>query len=180
MSEKVSFEQFLFRTAFCVMACDGHIDNLEIDEIKKLAATTSFFKKINVEEELHRLLQSVRLEGRNIFTKFLDELGERDCDVVQELMVLEIVLRMIYVDTKLEINELKLTHLIRSKLKVADEVIFQRFGAVDVLLGDRKLFDTLEASQTRVPEFTGIDGSDEEFRSLDVDWDHLDRSESDL
>jgi len=177
MTEKVSFEKFLFRTAFCVMACDGHIDNREIDEIKQLVVTTSFFRDIDIEEELRRLLDAIHSDGKKIFVEFLDELNERDCDVVQELMILEIALRMIYVDEKLEKNEQHLMHLIRSKLNVADEIIHQRFGAVDSLLGDKKLIQPLQVTEADVPDVYGADGSDEEFRSLDVDWEHLKRSE---
>ena len=32
--ESIEFKKILFKTAFCVMACDGDIDELEIEEMK--------------------------------------------------------------------------------------------------------------------------------------------------
>ena len=34
--ESVDFKKILFETAFCVMACDGHIDQSEVEEMEKI------------------------------------------------------------------------------------------------------------------------------------------------
>ena len=37
---KKEFKKILFRTAFCSMACDGTIDDLEINEMKNIDKNT--------------------------------------------------------------------------------------------------------------------------------------------
>ena len=176
MRDQTSFYRFLFRTAFCFMACDGHIDDREVDEIKRLADTTTYFKGIKVEEELRLLIKTVKEEGRSIFRHYLVDLGKHEYDVVQELMLLEVALRVIYIDVRIDPNEVKFVRLLRSKLQVPSEIILQRFGTVDLLLGDKK-----------VSKFSGVLGheedhhiaaghSDEAFRSLDVNWEQLSQS----
>ena len=34
--EKQQFQHLLFKVAFCTIACDGHIDEMEIKEMKAL------------------------------------------------------------------------------------------------------------------------------------------------
>jgi uncharacterized membrane protein YebE (DUF533 family) len=35
------FQRLLFRTAFCLMACDGHIDDREVEEIRLMEKSAS-------------------------------------------------------------------------------------------------------------------------------------------
>ena len=53
--ETIEFKKVLFKTAFCVMACDGHIDQLEIDEMKKIDTNTSYFNDVDLSNELDDL-----------------------------------------------------------------------------------------------------------------------------
>jgi len=55
--EKVEFKKLLFNVAFCTMACDGHIDKKEIEEMKVMDKTTSFFNDVDLSEELIFLIQ---------------------------------------------------------------------------------------------------------------------------
>ena len=54
--EKNEFKKLLFKVAFCSMACDGHIDEREIDEMKMMDKNTSFFHDIDLSEELSELV----------------------------------------------------------------------------------------------------------------------------
>ena len=45
---KKDFKKILFKTAFCSMACDGKIDDLEIKEMKLIDKNTSYFSKIDL------------------------------------------------------------------------------------------------------------------------------------
>jgi len=42
--DKIEFKKLLFKVAFCTMACDGHIDKREIEEMKIMDKKTSFFR----------------------------------------------------------------------------------------------------------------------------------------
>ena len=50
--ERHEFQRLLFRTAFCLMACDGHIDEREINEIKKMNKSSAYFQGIDLSDEL--------------------------------------------------------------------------------------------------------------------------------
>jgi uncharacterized tellurite resistance protein B-like protein len=125
------------------MACDGNIDPRELEEIKALAANTTYFKGVDVTAELQKLVAEVKEEGRKIFKHYLDALEELDCDVVQELMILEVALRVICVDERVDPNEARLLRLLRSKLQVPDEILLARFGPTEILLGDKKVTEPL-------------------------------------
>lgn len=176
MEDQTAFYRFLFRTAFCFMACDGQIHDREINEIKRLADTTTYFKGVKVEEELRLLVKSVKEEGRSIFKHYLDDIGKHEYDVVQELMLLEVALRVIYVDVRIDANEVKFVRLLRSKLQVPDEIILQRFGTVDLLLGDKKVSKSSGTLGYKEDDHIAATLSDETFRSLDVNWEQLSQS----
>ena len=42
--DKNKFKKILFKVAFCTMACDGHIDDREIEELQIMDKKTSFFE----------------------------------------------------------------------------------------------------------------------------------------
>lgn len=54
---KKEFKKILFRTAFCSMACDGTIDDLEINEMKNIDKNTSYFNEIDLSNELDHLIK---------------------------------------------------------------------------------------------------------------------------
>ena len=170
MADQAPFHRFLLRSAFCVMACDGHIDDREVAEVKKLAETTPYFGDVDVGEEVRALREALNEEGSRTFRHYLADLDEQSLDGVQELILLEIVLRMIYIDVKIDTNEMTFARLIRSKLAVSNEILAQRFGTVELFREEEK-----------VSSLTGVFGSesgsavfpnhaDEAFKSLDVDW----------
>ena len=57
--DKVEFKKILFKVAFCTMACDGHIDDREIEEMKIMDKKTSFFEAIDLSDELEYLLNEL-------------------------------------------------------------------------------------------------------------------------
>ena len=46
--EKIEFKKLLFKIAFCTMGCDGDIDTLEIEEMKNIDKSTSFFNDVDL------------------------------------------------------------------------------------------------------------------------------------
>ena len=53
---------------------------------------------------------------------------------VEEMLVLEIVLRLVYADAKIDEKEIEFIKSVRSCLSLDDEMITQRFGAIDFLI----------------------------------------------
>lgn len=131
--DKTEFKKLLFKIAFCTMACDGHIDKREIEEMKIMDNKTSFFEAIDLSDELTKLIKELDKKGAKIIEELFASLTKYDLNTIQELIVLEVALRIINADKKHDENELKFIHLLRAKLKVHDETINDRFGEIDIL-----------------------------------------------
>lgn len=131
--EALEFKKILFKTAFCVMACDGHIDEREINEMKAIDKNTTYFKDVDLTDELDFLVKEVKTEGKKIVKTLLKKLRETKLSMVQELLILEVAVRMINADEKVEESEVKFLNLLRSKLEVENEIIRERFGNISYL-----------------------------------------------
>jgi len=131
--DKNGFKKLLFKVAFCTMACDGYIDKREIEELKVMDKKTSFFEAIDLSEELKQLIKDIDNKGTKVIEDLFSCLRETKLNPIQELLVLEVALRIINADNKHDENEIKFIHLLRSKLELHDETINDRFGALDIL-----------------------------------------------
>lgn len=161
--EKQELQKLLFRTAFCVMACDGEIHPDEIKEIKKMNKSSAYFQGIDFSDELDFLIVSLKTKGKFIIEDIGREIQNAKLSTVQELLLLEIILRMIYADNRVDENEIKLLRYFRSKLNLHDQTIRDRFGAVEYLFDKDysqdiirdEIKDELFASIT-IPDFKEI------------------------
>ena len=127
------FKKLLFKTAFCVMACDGNIDESEIEEMKKIDSSTTYFNDIDLSIELDNLISDLKNKNVKIVKNLFDSLRENTLSISQELLILEVTLRIINADNIIDENEVKFLNLIRSKLDVADKIISERFGKISYL-----------------------------------------------
>jgi hypothetical protein len=131
--ERPDFQRLLFRTAFCLMACDGHIDEREVNEIKLMNKLSAYFQGIDLSNELEELLSDLKARGKQIVDELFDTLAKLDISIVQELLILEVAFRLVHADEKVDENEIKFLRFLRSKLKIHDEIIRDRFGVVEYL-----------------------------------------------
>lgn len=131
--DNTEFKKLLFKVAFCTMACDGDIDSREIDEIKSMEKNTSFFQSVDLSNELDELIKVLNSKGRKIIEDLFNELSNCKLNTIQELIVLEVALRITNADKRIDENEIKFVNLLRSKLKIHDETIRDRFGIVEIL-----------------------------------------------
>jgi len=131
--ETKDFKKLLFETAFCIMACDGSIDDLEIQEMKKIDSNTSYFSDIDLSDELDNLINDLQNKNVKIVKRLFDSLRENTLTVTQELLVLEITMRIMNADNVIVDNETRFLDLIRSKLDISDQIIHERFGKIPYL-----------------------------------------------
>ena len=143
---KTDFNKLLFRTAFCCMTCDGHIDETEIEEIHKMDKNTSYFGEIDVSKELKAMINDLRSIGNRVIENLFSDLRKTKLNMVQELLILEVTLRIIHADEKVDENELRFLKLLRGRLELHDETIIERFGK-DVLLFDKDYRSEIEISE---------------------------------
>jgi len=131
--EKNEFKKILFKVAFCAMACDGKIQKEEIEELKIMDKNTSYFAEIDLSDELKQLVNDFKNKGTKVIEELFELLRETKLNPIQELLVLEVALRIINADNKHDENEVKFINFLRSKLKLHDETINDRFGDLDIL-----------------------------------------------
>ena len=127
------FKKLLFKTAFCVMACDGSIDDLEIQEMRKIDSSTTYFSDIDLSDELDELINELHNKNIKIVKNLFDSLRENTLTISQELLILEVTMRIINADDIIDDNEVRFLKLIRSKLDVGDQIIHNRFGKIPYL-----------------------------------------------
>ncbi len=132
--DKILLKKMLFKVAFCAMAADGRIDDREIKEMQIMDKNTSYFANIDLSNELKNLLTNLEIKGKKIIVELFDELRNTKLTTIQELLVLEIALRIISADDDIDDNEVKFIKLLRSKLELHDETIKDRFGIIDYLM----------------------------------------------
>ena len=131
--DKLEFKKLLFEVAFCTMACDGYIDEKEVEEMKLIDKQTSYFKDIDLSDELKNLIKELEEKGVKVIEELFETLRNTKLNPIQELLVLEVALRIIYADKKIDDNEVRFLNLLRSMLEIHDEIIFDRFGEVEIL-----------------------------------------------
>ena len=131
--DKTEFKLMLLRTSFGVMACDGQIHPLEIEELKEISEHTPFLKGIDLESELNTITAEFNERKRMFFSDNFKQLAEAELDESEKLIVIDIVLRMISADHRIDENEARYLRAIKKRLNIPDELIQQRFGEVKEL-----------------------------------------------
>jgi len=129
------FKDFLFKSAVIAMACDGNIAEEEINEIKNIVDNEIYFMGYEYEEPLQKNIEAIKIDGKNVVNQFLQEITTNNLNEHQELLLVEVLLRVIQADAKVEENELWLLHLAKSKLKIDEQKLIIKFPQqVDYLM----------------------------------------------
>lgn len=144
---KLKFKKILFNVAFCAMACDGEIADEEIEEMKFMDKKTTYFEDVDLSDELDELIKDLKESGKSIIDELFQQLSENEFNTIQELLILEIALKIIYSDTKIKKNEVNFIRFLRGKLRVPNEIILKRFGEVNLLF-EKKKYNDIEFETT--------------------------------
>jgi hypothetical protein len=163
--DSTTFKKLLFEVACCTMACDFDIDEKETQELHSIDKSTAYFKSIDLSMQLEDFLADItgnETEGiKELVEKRINELVERIKDAilspVEELLILEIILRLMYADTVIHENETKLLNSVRHELSLSDEVITDRFGKIDMLIKNPKM---ATSSDEKIVEKKGFNAAD--------------------
>ena len=133
------FKRLLFETACCAVACDYHIDEREIHELQYISESTTYFKDIDLSKQFENFLADFKGNETETINRLVGKIKDAPLSPVEELLILEIVLRLIYADTKIDEKEIAFLKSIRLALSVSDEVITDRFGGIDILIKEHKI-----------------------------------------
>jgi len=105
------------------MACDGDIDKREIILIKTMHLNKKTFGDIDINLELDNLLLEINHSGHEFLRSYFNELTTNELSEQDELKLIEVAIETIKADDKVEYSEIKFFKVIRSNLKIKDEVI---------------------------------------------------------
>ena len=122
-----AFQHLLLKSAVSVISCDGSIDEAEISEIRSMAQNEIYFMGYDFEEPLEANLQRLKEYGKSAINDYLKELASANLNVNQELLLIEVLIRAIESDEKVEPNEIKFLQMVKSKLKISEETIITKF-----------------------------------------------------
>ena len=111
------FQDLLLKSAVSVIACDGSIDDSEILEIRNMAENEIYFMGYDYELPLTTNLSYIKERGSIAINEYLNDLANADLNANQELLLIEVLIRAIESDQKVEPNEIKFLQMVKSKLK---------------------------------------------------------------
>lgn len=130
-------QELYLKTMFCCMACDGNIATEEIAMVKAIATQTSLFEELDTESILNTYVAAINQNGMLFLRNYLNELSEENLTPNEELVLIDLAIKMIEADSHIEYSEIKFFKKIRSRLSVSDEQILEQHpNKEDFLLPD--------------------------------------------
>ena len=124
------FKDFLFKSAVMAMACDGDIAETEIEEIKTIVANEIFFMGYDFEEPLKRNIDNIKANGIGEINQYLQEIGTYNLNEHQEILLIEVLLRIIEADNSIQTSELKFLQMAKAKLNIDEQTLIINFPLV--------------------------------------------------
>ena len=153
--DKIKFKKLLFDIACSTMACDYDIDDREIQELKNISESTNYFKGVDLSKRLENFKSKFNENAEETINDFTRKLEGSFLNPVQEMLLLEIVLRIVYADTKIDPHEVEFVNKVRSFLSISDELIKDRFGVIDFLIN--KQIDIAETKEKQKESLSSTD-----------------------
>ncbi len=131
--DKIKFKELLMNISICAIACDGDIDEREIEALKNIEKNTPYFSGIDLSKKLESSLKNCLTDLDKFQNDIFNKLESAKLNIVQELMILEISMRIISADQiELEIEKEYINNL-RKYLQIDDFLINDRFGDIEYL-----------------------------------------------
>jgi uncharacterized tellurite resistance protein B-like protein len=129
------FKDFLFKSAVMAMACDGDIAEAEIDEIINIVDNEIYFMGYDFEEPLKNNVENIKANGKGAINQYLLEIEANNLNEHQEILLVEVLLRVIEADNDIQASELKFLQMAKAKLKVDEQTLIVKFpNQIDHLL----------------------------------------------
>jgi hypothetical protein len=137
--DSTEFKKLLFEVACCTVTCDYNIDEREIRELQYINESTTYFKDIDLSKQLENFLADFKGNETVTINSLVEKIKDTLLSPVEELLILEIVLRLIYADVRIDEREVDYLKSIRMALSLSDEMITDRFGTINILIKAQKI-----------------------------------------
>ena len=129
--------ELYLKTIFACVACDGDVATEEIQLLRELIAQTDLFEGIDVEVTLKRYVDSINQNGVAFLKQYLSEVADADLTKDEQMCVVDLALKTIEADNRIEYSEVKFFKKIRVRLSLTDDEILAKYpDKEDFLLPD--------------------------------------------
>ena len=125
--KNIDFKTFLFKSAVMAMACDGDIADEEIKEVKNIVTNEIYFMGYDFEEQLKNTIENIKVNGKNAINQYLQEIATNGLNEHQEILLIEVLLRIILADEKVEESEIKFLQMVKARLKIDEQTLIVKF-----------------------------------------------------
>ena len=150
--KKEEFRELLLDSAFFVMACDGEIHDDELKVIRELSKKTAYFEGLDLDARIAALNEELESNSRSACQSYFARLREGGLDSAQQLLVVEVVLRLTYADLRLDDNEVLFLKTAVKAIGVQHEELRQRFGSIEGFIADKPEYKSSSAVIEPGPE----------------------------
>lgn len=133
----MTLQELKLKTIFCCMSCDGDIADEEIAMVKKMTKETTIFNGMDTESLLNNYISEINKEGQVFLKKYLKDLASTGINDDEQLEIVDLAIKTIEADNKIEYSEVKFFKKIRARLSLTDNQILEKHpDKEDFLLPD--------------------------------------------
>lgn len=131
------FQPLLLRTAVTALACDGNIDQSEVDAVKQMAENEVYFLGYEYQQPFDVFLGTMKARGRDTVEEYLSELKQAPLNERQKLLVVEVLIRVMDADEQWAQNEKAFLHMAVRQMQLSLEALIESFPKhADILCDD--------------------------------------------
>lgn len=124
-------------TAFICSACDGSIAAEELELVNNLARQTNLFDGLDIEDKLNSYVAQINQNGRSFINDYISILSATDLSEEEQLNIIDVAIRIIESDAKIEYSEIMFFKKLRKALSISDDRILDKMPEIeDYLLPD--------------------------------------------
>lgn len=135
-------KELYLKTIFCCIACDGDIAKEEIEMIRTKVSKDKIFEGLNVKSLLDKWIAEINDHGSLFLKAYLNELADASLSEQEQLDVVDLAIKAIEADNRIEYSEVKFFKKIRVRLSINDDAILKLYpNREDFLLPDINVAD---------------------------------------
>jgi len=140
--EENSINTLLLKTAFCCMACDGEIALEEVGLIKTICKETTALQEVDFETEINQFIIAINGNSKEFLSDFFKTIEQKAPDLTEqeEFDLIDIAIKVIKADSKIEYSEIKFFKAIRYCFKINDDRVISHFSDsiedIELFLGE--------------------------------------------
>lgn len=135
-------KELYLKTIFCCIACDGDIAKEEIALLQRMVSDDKIFEGIDAHSLLDKWIADINEDGSLFLKNYLRELENSNLAEQAQLTIVDLAIKAIEADNRIEYSEVKFFKKIRAKLSVTDEAILRAHpDKEDFLLPDINVAD---------------------------------------